>query len=439
MESLPGALKDFQNFAGRSFDDSYRTGVSIMNIFRDHEKVSSPYLKQAEDAFSGILFRMLSSSSSSAFKIQSIAFEFLLGLARIKARKGGEFPFQFYHEIFKHLLPLDDKFLLSVGEKYLHCYTDLRYYFYLICKNVLEKDPSDRIVENVYFLLRQSGPAVVDNAASFYMDVMMLKGEKTAAVSNIKFHKNAFGHVWIKILAYPQVLGKTRIKDLLTIMDSVIIPSCSNPKLLFDFLKGCYDYEGAIRILSLKSLFLLITSHNLDYPDFFLQLYAMFDADLLHSKYRNLFFKILPDFLSSPLVPNYVVASCVKRLARLCLFAPPASILWVMPFIYNVIQKHSICKEMIHRNLVSTVANDPFCMALGNPKESRALQSSLWELDQLACHYCPEVSSLSKMFKERMNKPFYDLNDFIDYSYLQLSEKFSFHTASALASSLMTE
>lgn len=43
------------------------------------------------------------------------------------------------------------------------------------------------------------------------------------------------------------------------------------------------------------------------------------------------------------------MASFLKRLARLALSAPPAAIVTVVPFIYNLLKVHPACMPMIHR------------------------------------------------------------------------------------------
>lgn len=57
---------------------------------------------------------------------------------------------------------------------------------------------------------------------------------------------------------------------------------------------------------------------------------------------------MLDTFLLSPKLPIALVASFIKRLARLCLSAPPAAIVSVMPFIYNLLKRHPGCMVLIH-------------------------------------------------------------------------------------------
>src|SRR5882724_3661862 len=60
-----------------------------------------------------------------------------------------------------------------------------------------------------------------------------------------------------------------------------------------------------------------------------------------------------PSCASSPLpshnhLPATLLASFIKRLSRLCLFAPPAAIVMTIPFTYNILKLHPACMAMIH-------------------------------------------------------------------------------------------
>ena len=60
-----------------------------------------------------------------------------------------------------------------------------------------------------------------------------------------------------------------------------------------------------------------------------------------------------PCCASSPLrsynhLPATLLASFVKRLSRLSLFAPPAAIVMIIPFTYNILKRHPACLAMIH-------------------------------------------------------------------------------------------
>lgn len=131
-------------------------------------------------------------------------------------------------------------------------------------------------------------------------------------------------------------------------------------------------------------------------------------------------------FLGSTHLPAVLVASFIKRLARLTLYAPPSGIVAVVPWIYNLFKKHPSCTYMIHRiprtieekEAVDTVGTiDPFDMDEEDPMETKAIQSCLWEIVTLQSHYHANVATLAKIISEQFTKHAYNLEDFLDHSY----------------------
>ncbi|KAF9430235.1 hypothetical protein BGZ76_000913 [Entomortierella beljakovae] len=227
-------------------------------------------------------------------------------------------------------------------------------------------------------------------------------------------HKRVFSDCWIAILRLP--FTTTIYKKTLLIVHKRIIPHLPQPTVLMDFLTDSYNAGGAVSLLALKGLFVLITEHNLDYPDFFKKLYKLFDRNLMHVKYRARFFSQVDIFLSSPLLPAQLVAAFIKRMARLSLSSPPASIVIVIPFIYNLLKRHPTCMQMIHGNDKGEEI-DQYIHSEDDPMKCHALQSSLWELQTLQTHFAPNVSTLAKIFNEQFTKPSYNLEDFLDHTY----------------------
>ena len=52
-------------------------------------------------------------------------------------------------------------------------------------------------------------------------------------------------------------------------------------------------------------------------------------------------------------LPAALVAAFAKRLARLSLSAPPAAVVMLVPFTYNLLKRHPACMVMIHRPIES--------------------------------------------------------------------------------------
>jgi U3 small nucleolar RNA-associated protein 19 len=49
-------------------------------------------------------------------------------------------------------------------------------------------------------------------------------------------------------------------------------------------------------------------------------------------------------------LPATLLAAFLKRLARLCLSAPPAALVAIVPFTYNLLKRHPALMVLIHRS-----------------------------------------------------------------------------------------
>ncbi|GAA5884161.1 hypothetical protein JCM16303_005948 [Sporobolomyces ruberrimus] len=232
-------------------------------------------------------------------------------------------------------------------------------------------------------------------------------------------HRRAFQDYCLAILALP--IREEDSKRLLIMLHRQILPHMTEPRRLMDWLVDCADRGGTIAILALNGLFTLMQKHGLEYPDFYNKLYSLLDRSVLHVRYRPRFFRLLDIFLSSSHISAALVASFVKRLARLALSASPAAIVSVVPLVYNLLKRHPSCMVMIHRPLPEDVEqeqfDDPFDPLESSPTETNAIDSSLWELAALRNHYLASVSGLAQVFGEVMNKQNYTMEDFLDHSY----------------------
>ncbi|GAA6062902.1 hypothetical protein JCM10212_004351 [Sporobolomyces blumeae] len=237
-------------------------------------------------------------------------------------------------------------------------------------------------------------------------------------------HRRAFQDYCLAILALP--IKEEESKRLLIMLHRQILPHMTEPRRLMDWLVDCTDRGGTIAILALNGLFTLMQKHGLEFPDFFSKLYSLLDRSVLHVRYRPRFFRLLDIFLSSSHLPAALVASFVKRLARLALSASPAAIVTVVPLVYNLLKRHPSLMVMIHRPLSEDEAQDeiedPFDPLEPSPTETNAIDSSLWELAALRKHYLASVSGLATVFGEVMNKQSYTMEDFLDHSYATMLE-----------------
>lgn len=120
-------------------------------------------------------------------------------------------------------------------------------------------------------------------------------------------------------------------------------------------------------------------------------------------------------------LPAAMIASFVKRLARLSLSAPPAAIIMIIPFVYNLLKRHSSCMCMLQRDADDAESQDTYDEYEKDPMNTHALESSLWELKALQRHYLSHVATMSKVFQEVFTKPEFQMEDFLDHGYATVS------------------
>ena len=115
-------------------------------------------------------------------------------------------------------------------------------------------------------------------------------------------------------------------------------------------------------MMALSSLFILMTEHGLEYPNFYEKLYALLVPSVFVAKHRarflqvfriqvinelliynpssfplylKRFLQLLDACLRSSLLPAYLAASFAKKLSRLSLSVPPSGSLVITALIYN--------------------------------------------------------------------------------------------------------
>ncbi|POS86458.1 hypothetical protein EPUL_001964, partial [Erysiphe pulchra] len=272
----------------------------------------------------------------------------------------------------------------------------------------------------------QSPPNSSEDLKKFYLS----EPKKTIhALYSVSQHKKRAQSAWLALMQLE--MSKKQRKSILKLMSTTVAPWFMKPEILMDFLTDSYDTGGSVSLLALSGVFYLIQERNLDYPQFYNKLYSLLDAGILHSKHRSKFFRLLSIFLGSTHLPVVLVASFIKRLSRLTLNAPPAGIVTVIPWIYNLLKKHPQCTFMIHRETRDPVIKemienegtcDPFLYNEQDPLETNAIESCLWEIVMLQSHYHPNVATLAKIISEQFTKQSYNIEDFLDHSYSSMLE-----------------
>jgi U3 small nucleolar RNA-associated protein 19 len=245
---------------------------------------------------------------------------------------------------------------------------------------------------------------------------------KYIAWQSAKQHRNALQQCTLAILKIPNIPNRT-MKQFLLHLPTNILPLVPNPLRFADFCTRAYDMGGVTSILALHSLYILMTQHGLEYPNFYTSLYNLIESNIFYAKYRTRFFKLLVKCLSgNQMLPAYLVASFCKRLCRCAICAPPSGALFVLALVSNLLRKHGECACIIHRN--GNELNDPYDASERDPAKSRAIESSLWELNALEKHYHPAVSSMAKGCGMEDEKVLYhDMDQFLLHTYKSLFEQ----------------
>ncbi|XP_067163128.1 nucleolar complex protein 4 homolog isoform X1 [Apteryx mantelli] len=343
--------------------------------------------------------------------------------------KGGfTFPRELLKIVVDGLIPLneDASLLISRFQEYME-YDDIRYF---VMKAVTEsigqvmqktkERPLPFYQQNIFSLI---SPINMPNKERDMVKFMVKQDNREEwKVSKLQAHKQAFEKMWLSFLKHKLPTGL--YKKVLVILHDCILPYMNEPTLMIDFLTVAYGIGGAISLLALNGLFILIHQHNLEYPDFYKKLYSLLDPSIYHVKYRARFFHLADLFLSSSHLPAYLVAAFIKRLSRLALTAPPEALLMVIPFICNLFRRHPACKVLVHRpNGPEDLSEDPYIMEEKEPSESRALESSLWELQSLQNHYHPDVAQAAAILNQSLSEIEDDISGLLELSAYELFDR----------------
>ncbi|KAI0394756.1 CBF-domain-containing protein [Xylariaceae sp. FL0594] len=398
----------------------------------EREAVVTQWLKERFSDFKKLLVAQLGQEAAASTAL-TLSMRLLKTEAQVSTKKDVPFPRAFLKDIVAAIIRAGfEDVQTEFCEKYLAVYADLRFYTFKLISEILaesqESPTSGQLFDHVFGLLSffRDVPASAKELGSLYIE---LNKKKTDLVLSLNNQKKQCQAAWLALMK----LGPDRQqrKRLLEIMAETIAPWFTDPELLMDFLTDSYDAGGSLSLLALSGVFYLIQHKNLDYPAFYQKLYSLLDAELLHSKHRTRFFRLLDIFLGSTHLPAALVASFIKRLTRLCLHAPPAAIVAVIPWTYNLFKRHPLCTFMIHRvmrtaeekaSVEAEGMNDPFDERQEDPMMTGAIDSCLWEVVQLQSHYHPSVATIAKIISEQFTKQSYNMEDFLDHSYISFLE-----------------
>ncbi|KAL2512577.1 CCAAT-binding factor [Abeliophyllum distichum] len=414
----------------------------------------------------------LAISSQSEDTLREVVLETIMEF--VKVGNGGKFHSAIYHKLLHSIvhstLAIDDSLLDLLASKYFN-YIDVRYFTYVSLEKLArtleakedkrgnsdaydESQPRTSMELSMHKLhnLLSHIPALeasnensdyeMWNGLGIFIEKSNHKGhvdledkwtkskksnDKVLAERNIaKKMKLKFTKAWISFLQLPLPLDV--YKEVLVTLHQDVIPHLSKPIMLCDFLTRSYNIGGVVSVMSLSSLYVLMTKHGLEYPNFYDKLYALLEPSIFMAKHRAKFFQLLDSCLKSPLLPAYLAAAFCKKLSRLALCVPPSGALVIVALVHNLLQRHPSISCLVHReggretteeasgeekrnvdDEENSGANrklsnnkpgiDHFDNEESDPKETNAIRSSLWEFDTLRHHYCPPVSRFFLSFE----------------------------------------
>lgn len=396
------------------------------------------WLVEKYERYKNLGFQLVSGTFSARLSIQVDLLEILMNLVRLESQYFKSAPSDPYFAsrtytravtslISRDCVPLgdgtSDDFLVFEFKSLFGPNWDLQFYFFnqldeelKTLKKTFSPEKLQLVFANVYTILKD--PLVV---AEVLEDApLWTNGPLPNGAYKRSSFKSQFQKAILTLLTFP--LTQNQYKSVLLILHNRIIPHMAQPQRLMDFLTDSYNSGGEIvPILALNSLYELMKTFNLEYPDFYTKLYSLLTPRMMYTRYRSRYFRLCDLFLSSTHLSAALIASFIKRLARLALTSSASGVVIVIPFIYNLLKRHPTCMIMVHNPNVTNYT-DPFDNDEQDPLKTKAIGSSVWELETLMTHYHPNVATLATIFKEPFRKHNYNLEDFLDWSYASLLE-----------------
>lgn len=433
----------YRNF-NKINDEIISNGNGVKSSTSEDKKMIIKWLLEKYTTFKDIIYGFIEDKLAGSTSLQLDLLDIILNFIRLESQRKSStsqvvfFPTQSYKSLTESILnskngeilfdgTTDNFIVLEFLDKF-QKYWDLQFYFFNNLSEVLnewkqEKSEKDLqlIFANFLTVLRKG---LLFNEKTLEEEPLWIapnkEGKLPSSLYKHTLFKSQFQKSVIAMLSYP--LLQEQYKSVLTILHKRIIPYMSQPQSLMDFLTDCYDLTDdlIVPILALNSLYELMKNYNLEYPDFYSKLYSLLTPELLYTKYRSRFFRLCDLFLSSTHLSANLVASFIKKLARISLAASASGVVIIIPFIYNLLKRHPTCMIMLHKEDTESGYQDPFNSEEKNPLHTEAIKSSLWELDTLMTHYHPNVATLAKIFGEPFRKPSYNMEDFLDWSYNSL-------------------
>lgn len=405
---------------------------TMMKKEQDHEDSAiSDYISWLRDSYDKVwkILIGLMSNQSVCEHASSTLFTLLgqEGKFPIRVPKKGQyyFPNDKFQILLKMCLSMQSN--LTAVQNQIDEYTnfiDVVYYFWVLTPKILQKliNPREKQIIRILSILQRVPVPSEDELIDVEEDVLFCF-TKSKAKFKPKYNvlQESVDKLWNLIIRWNRS-NNTHKKILILLIES-IMPHLPKPVLTMDYLMESLNAGGSISLLALQGIFTLVKDHNLEYPNIYGKLYSFFHASIFYTKYKSRLYMLANIFLSSTHIPETMIASFIKRFARLCLQAPPQDIIILSSFIGNLMIRHPSLKILIQHPTEKAVSVDPFLEKEPDPLKTNALESSLWELETLQQHVLPSVSKAVSFINKPLPNTEWDLTSLIETTYEQIFEK----------------
>eukprot|EP00039_Didymoeca_costata_P013383 m.203006 g.203006 ORF g.203006 m.203006 type:complete len:526 (+) comp15755_c0_seq29:51-1628(+) len=389
LASVKGLAKVFQSFSNTVLAPKKEKNKKVETVRN--------WLLDQQAEFIEILLRLVPNHAATA--VNYAALEAMIEVMRNNKETSEEyeFPYSLLSRLLKAMVSSTNtkkEILEALVDDYCN-FDDVRYYLLKAfaklfqSKTGTQSQSKSTMLQNSFLVLNSlEMPTSTEDISRFLISP---EPHEDHSIRQLKSHKKVFSECWLTYLE--NNIPSDIFREILISLPEEVMPHMTNPKLLIDFLRDSYDLGGYLSILALHGVFVLIYQYNLDYPKFYEKLYLLLNGDVFEMEHRKRFFGLLDKFLSSSMLPAYLVAAFIKRLSRLCLRATPVGCMIGIRLVYTFLKRHPSCKVLIH-NPNAYPEFDPYIMSEPDPSKSRALESSLWEMQSLRSHYHPDVAKL---------------------------------------------
>ncbi|KAL0218810.1 hypothetical protein P9112_004463 [Eukaryota sp. TZLM1-RC] len=159
-------------------------------------------------------------------------------------------------------------------------------------------------------------------------------------------HCSALSSAWLSFLSIS--LPSSILHSYLALLPRSLT-AFSSPLRFADFLISLLSLHNDTSLLTIHPLFLLLRDHSLDHPSWFSDLLSLLSESLFTSPLAKPYLKALPLLLSATSVTEDVVKKFMVKLTNLSLFAPPNFSLWALSLVYELLTRHPVCVDLIHK------------------------------------------------------------------------------------------